>query len=89
MITYKFIIQGIVQGVYYRKSIYENTLKKNIKGYVKNLSNGKVEAVANLDKENFDIFLDILKKGSSYSKINNISSSKLSYKEYKNFSIQY
>ncbi|NQY95250.1 MAG: acylphosphatase [Campylobacteraceae bacterium] len=37
MITYKFIIKGTVQGVYYRKSVYDNILSKNILGYVKNL----------------------------------------------------
>jgi len=89
MITYKFIIQGIVQGVYYRKSIYENTLNKNIKGYVKNLPNGNVEAVANLDSNNFDTFVNILKKGSSYSKVTNITSSKLSFTSYTNFSVSY
>jgi len=89
MTTYKFIIKGLVQGVYYRKSVYENTLKTNIHGYVKNLANGDVEAVANLDSKNFDAFVSILKKGSSYSKVSNITSSKLNFISFKNFSISY
>jgi len=89
MITYKFIIQGVVQGVYYRKSIYKNTLNKNIMGYVKNLPNGNVEAVANLDTSNFDTFVNILKKGSSYSKVTNITSSKLIFTSYTNFTVSY
>jgi len=89
MITYKFIIKGTVQGVYYRKSVYDNTKSKNIFGYVKNLPNGEVEAVANLDSNTFDIFVGILKKGSSYSKVTNITSSKLSFITFTNFSISY
>jgi len=89
MITYKFIIKGAVQGVYFRKSVYENAVKKSIKGYIKNLPNGNVEAVANLDDSNFDTFVDILKKGSSYSKIENLTSSKLSFISFNNFSILY
>ena len=89
MITYKFIIKGTVQGVYYRKSVYENTLSKNILGYVKNLPNGDVEALANLDDNTFDSFVSILKKGSSYSKVTNITSSKLNFVTFTNFSISY
>ena len=89
MITYKFIIKGTVQGVYYRKSVYDNTLPKNILGYVKNLPNGDVEAVVNLDKSNFDTFVGILKKGSYYSQVTNITSSKLNFITYTNFSILY
>jgi len=89
MTTYKFIVKGTVQGVYYRKSVYENTINTNIKGYIKNLPNGDVEAVVNLDSSNFNIFVDILKKGSSYSKVQNLTSSKLNFNTYKNFSISY
>ncbi len=89
MITYKFIIKGTVQGVYYRKSIYENTLSKNIFGYVKNLPNGDVEALANLDDNTFDSFVGILKKGSTYSKVTNIISSKLKFINFTNFCILY
>jgi len=89
MITYKFIIKGTVQGVYYRKSVCENTLSQNILGYVKNLPNGDVEALANLDENNFDSFVSILKKGSSYSKVTNITSSKLNFINFTNFSISY
>ncbi len=89
MTTYKFIIKGLVQGVYYRKSVYKNTLKNHINGYVKNLENGDVEAVANLDSTNFDTFVTILKKGSSYSKVSNVTSSKLNFISFKNFSILY
>jgi len=89
MITYKFIIKGTVQGVYYRKSVHDNTQSKNIFGYIKNLPNGDVEALANLDQTTFDTFVAILKKGSSYSKVTNITSSKLNFTAFTNFSISY
>jgi len=89
MITYKFIIKGTVQGVYYRKSVYENTLSKKIFGYIKNLPNGDVEALANLDDNTFDTFVTILKKGSSYSKVTNLTSSRLNFITFTDFSILY
>lgn len=89
MKTYKFIIKGYVQGVYYRKSVYNNAIKQNFQGSVKNLSNGDVEAVVNLNSNNFDAFVLILKKGSSYSKVTNITSTTTDFKIFKDFSIIY
>ena len=39
------IIRGKVQGVGYRRWFEKETLKLHLKGYVKNLDNGDVEAV--------------------------------------------
>ena len=89
MQTYKFIIKGIVQGVCYRQTIYDNANAHNIKGEVKNLSNSNVQAIANLDSSNFDLFVSILKKGSSYSQVKKVTSSKINTKTYSSFSITY
>ena len=70
-----FIISGRVQGVYYRKNVADNAKKAGFSGYVKNLSNGDVEAVAMLDSDNFDKFVKILEKGSMFSSVKNIAHS--------------
>lgn len=75
MISYKFIITGKVQGVYYRKNVEENALKLNFSGYVKNLSDGSVEACITCDETELDKFLDILQQGSPNSMVNNIEQS--------------
>lgn len=82
------IVQGIVQGVYYRKSIQSNALKMNIKGYVKNLSNGDVEVGASLDNDEYEAFIQMLHKGSSYSKVNKILVHPSS-ETFQDFSIRY
>jgi len=89
MQTYKFIIKGLVQGVFYRKSVYDQANLQNHKGSIKNLPNGDVEALVNLDSSNFDNFVHILKKGSSYSSVTSVTSSKIETKIFKNFSITY
>ncbi len=84
---FRFIISGKVQGVYYRKSVADNAIDEGFFGYVKNLPSGDVEAVAMLDKDNFDKFLTILKKGSPYSSVKNIDYDKCNEKSFDGFEI--
>ena len=72
MKNYKFIISGKVQGVYYRVSVKNNALKSNYKGYVKNLSDGNVEAGVTCEESQLNDFIAILKQGSQYSNVTDI-----------------
>ncbi|QOY55761.1 acylphosphatase [Candidatus Sulfurimonas marisnigri] len=72
MKNYKFIINGRVQGVFYRKSTYEKSIKENFSGYVKNLPNGSVEACVTCNENDINRFIEILKKGSTKSIVKNI-----------------
>ncbi len=88
--TYKFIVSGKVQGVWYRKFVSENAKKAGFKGYVKNLDNGDVEAVANIENdEKLNEFIEILKEGSPYSEVSNIKYEKIIDQDFKNFEIRY
>lgn len=69
---YRFIIYGKVQGVFYRKSVSQELMKKQFKGYIQNLSNGTVEVVAEIFDDEFDIFMGILKDGSLLSNVEDI-----------------
>lgn len=71
--SYRFIIKGKVQGVYYRKTIYENATLVNLNGYIKNLPNGNVEALLTAkNKIELKQFKKILKKGSMLSSVKSI-----------------
>ena len=73
MKSYRFIVTGKVQGVFYRKSIKEMASLGQIQGYVRNLTDGSVEVVAYLWEEQLEDFLQILKNGSPMSKVENIT----------------
>ena len=69
---YRFIILGRVQGVYYRKSVSQALMKKQFKGYIKNLENGTVEVVSEVFDDEFDSFMAVLKEGSLLSSVEDI-----------------
>jgi len=69
---YRFIISGKVQGVFYRKSVSQELMKRQFKGYIQNLKNGTVEVVAEIFDDEFDIFMKILNEGSLMSHVEDI-----------------
>ncbi len=69
---YRFVIFGKVQGVFYRKSVSQALMKKQFKGYIRNLSDGTVEVVAEIFDEDFDTFMNILKEGSLLSSVEDV-----------------
>jgi acylphosphatase len=72
MQSYRFLITGKVQGVWYRKSVAEKAAKQGFYGYVKNLEDGSVEAGAALEDDDFAFFIAILEEGSMGSRVDNI-----------------
>jgi len=90
MAVYRFIVSGKVQGVWYRKFVSENARKAGFKGYVKNLPDLTVEAVAEIEnEERLKEFIDILKKGSPYSEVKDIKIEKIEDIKLNDFEIRY
>jgi len=70
---YRFVIEGRVQGVFYRKSVSQEMMKRQFKGYIRNLEDGTVEVVAEVYDEDFDTFVSILKEGSPLSNVEKVT----------------
>jgi len=72
MELFRFIVFGKVQGVYYRKFVSQALMRKQVRGYIKNLSDGTVEVVAELIDDDLDDFIEILQDGSPLSVVKDI-----------------
>jgi len=68
----KIIIQGNVQGVFFRAHTKKYADDLCIKGYAKNLKNGDVEIIAIGEKNILEIFLKRIKNDPGYGRINSI-----------------
>jgi acylphosphatase len=70
--TLKYIVSGRVQGVGFRWFTLNSAQMIGIKGYVKNRANGTVEIVARGTDEQLERFLMDIKKGPSFSRVDEI-----------------
>lgn len=67
---------GRVQGVGFRYYTRVQAVRVGLSGYVRNLSNGSVEVLAQGSEEKLEMFISLLKKGSSFSDVEKISFTK-------------
>ena len=68
----KIIIKGRVQGVSYRYFTLWQAQSFNIFGWVRNEPDGDVKVYAEGQKENLDQFINYLKKGPSFSRVDDV-----------------
>ena len=80
-------ISGKVQKVGFRYSIYAKALFYGIKGWVKNLDDGKVEAVFEGEDSKILKILDFCKKGPFLANVENFEANEEGYKGEEKFKI--
>lgn len=51
MATARFLVSGLVQGVYFRASTQAHARQLDLTGYARNLADGRVEVVASGDAQ--------------------------------------
>ena len=81
----KVTISGDVQGVFFRKFIYEHATKLGLNGYVMNTDDGSIEAVFEGDKEKIKKMVGLCKKGPAAAKIESIKVTEEKIKNEKEF----
>lgn len=72
MIARKYFISGEVQGVGYRFFAQRAAAKHQIRGYIKNLTDGRVEALIEGNETAVNAFRLDLAAGPAYSKVGEI-----------------
>ena len=72
-LLYKIHITGHVQGVGFRWSAANEARNRNIKGYVKNLSDGSVYLEAEGSLIQLNIFVDWCKKGPAFGSVESVT----------------
>lgn len=87
MVTYNFIVKGRVQGVGFRFFTYISAKKLGIKGWVRNLDSGEVEAEVQGSPEKIEIFRNFLRKGPPFSKVLNLEEVTFQREEFDSFEI--
>ena len=68
----KYLISGLVQGVGFRYFVQRAAARHQVRGYVRNLDDGRVETLAEGDEKSVKEFADDLATGPNYSRVENV-----------------
>lgn len=88
MKQYRIVVSGLVQGVGFRYFTLYTAKNYDIKGWVRNLSNGDVEIIAQGSEEALGHFLGKIRIGPKFSKVSHVEISTQIAQDYKTFTIK-
>ncbi len=90
MLRIHAFVSGMVQGVSFRSETKRIAKNLDIKGWIKNLPDNRVEIIAEGEKDKIDVLIEFLKKGPPAAKVDNVDVKIENHKgEFKDFSIKY
>ena len=89
MIAVHVRVSGRVQGVYYRAFTRERAMALGVKGWVRNVPGGGVEAVQEGERKKVGELLKYMKSGRTGSLVLGMELSELQAKGYEDFEIEY
>jgi acylphosphatase len=85
--SYRIIISGKVQGVYYRQSTKEKALSLGIIGTVQNQPTGSVKVIATGLKQNILSLIEWCRKGPRLAKVESVQMEEIPFTPFETFSI--
>ena len=65
-------VSGRVQGVFYRATTRDTAREHGVDGWVKNLDDGRVEAVFEGDPDDIESMIDFCHEGSSRARVDDV-----------------
>lgn len=82
-------ISGSVQGVFFRLETRYRAMRRNIAGWVRNTSDGRVEAIFEGEKEDVEKLIDFCRKGPSGARVTKVDVQWEEYtEEFRDFQIR-
>jgi len=80
-------IQGTVQGVFFRAFVKEHAEKYNVKGFIRNLEDGRIEIFLEGDPSEVNKMIELCKKGPKHSQIRKVDLKSEKFQEFKTFKV--
>jgi len=83
----RLYISGLVQGIFFRSFIKENAEKLNIKGFVRNLEDGRVEVFIEGNSNEVKKMVELCKKGPRHSEVKKVEEKQERFQDLKAFKV--
>tara|TARA_Y100000310_G_scaffold343839_1_gene453397 strand:- start:394 stop:666 length:273 start_codon:yes stop_codon:yes gene_type:complete len=87
MKTFRIYLIGGVQGVFFRKYLEEKANELGIRGFCRNLEDGRVEVVIEGKDENVSRMIEICEKGTQHTDIKDAQIEELRHQGFSEFKI--
>lgn len=83
----RLYITGTVQGIFFRAFVKDNAERYNVKGFVRNLEDGRVEVFLEGDFNAVDKMIELCKKGPKHSQIRKVKEKDERFQDFKTFKV--
>jgi len=83
----RLYIDGAVQGVFFRNFVKESAEKEDVRGFVRNLEDGKVEVFLEGNTDQVNRVIEICKKGPKHAQIRKVEEKEEKFQDFKNFKV--
>jgi acylphosphatase len=83
----RLYISGTVKGVFFRSFIKENAERYNVKGFVRNLEDGRIEVFIEGNSEDVNKMIEICQKGPKHSQIRKVEEKPEKFQDFKTFKV--
>jgi len=83
----RLYITGTVQGVFFRGFVKQNAEKFNVKGFVRNLEDKRVEIFLEGDSNNVNKLIELCKQGPKHSQIRRVEEKSERFQGFKIFKV--
>ena len=87
MKTVKIFISGRVQGVFFRGFIEKEAKERKLKGFVRNLDDGRIEIVVEGEDRKVNEMVEKCKEGPRHSEIRSVETEPLSNQGFDSFKV--
>jgi acylphosphatase len=84
----RFLVNGRVQGVFFRTSTKTQADKLELSGWVRNCENGEVEGVASGTEQQLGIFISWLQQGPRMAKVDKLEIEDCDHQTFSSFVVR-
>ena len=83
----RLYIDGTVQGVFFRMFLKENADKYNVKGFTRNLEDGRIEVFLEGNIDDVKKMIELCKKGPKYAQIKKVQVKPEKFQNFQTFKV--
>lgn len=83
----RLLISGTVQGVFFRRFVKDNADKNDVRGFVRNLEDGRLEVFLEGDTEKVESMIAVCKRGPAHSNLRKVEEKEEKFQDFREFKI--